>query len=106
MKRRKSYHLTQLQNELRKRAIKEKNEEKRRDYWRMFFKAKHAEHEVRELVMDAEMRRLLDFMRMADFPDGFDDDIDIPQQPRSQAPDDDDIDDEDIPPRQKGLWDE
>jgi len=104
MKKRKSYHLTQLQNELRKRAIKEKNEEKRSDYWRLFFKAQHAEHEVRELVMDAEMRRLLEFIRMADFPEGFEDDIDVPQKPKPPSPDDDDIDDADIPPRQKGLW--
>jgi len=106
MKKRKSYHLTQLQHELRKRAIKEKNEEKRSDYWRLYYKANHAEHEVRELIMDAEMRRLLEFVFPDGIPDSFHDEDDTPQKPKPQIPDDEGIDDEDIPPRQKGLWEE
>src|SRR5262245_38171564 len=57
MNKRISYHLTELKNELRKRAMKEKDEEKRTDYWRLYYKVLHAEHEVREMVMDAEIRR-------------------------------------------------
>lgn len=109
MKNRKSYHLTQLQNELRKRAIKEKDEDTRRDYWRLFFKAQHAEHEVRALVMDAEIRRLLDFaLAYGRLPDDFKDETDTPDDDvvtDKPPPIDDSIDDDDIPPRQKGLWD-
>ena len=112
MNKRISYHLTELKNELRKRAMKEKDEEKRTDYWRLYYKVLHAEHEVREMVMDAEIRRLLDFaLAYGRLPDEwknlkdeiakFKEDADKDKQP----PVDDTIDD-DIPPRQMGLWDD
>jgi hypothetical protein len=101
MRKRKSYHLTQLQNQLRKRALHEKDEETRRTYWRLYYKAQSAEHEVREMVMDAEMRRLLEFILPDGTPDNFFEDEDTAK--KSQPPDDS-VDDEDIPPRQKGLW--
>jgi len=104
MRKRRSYNLTQLKRELHQRAIKEKDEERRRDYWRLYYKANHAEHEVREMVMDAEMRRLLEFVFPDGIPDNFYDEDDTPHKPESPSPDDDSIDDEDIPPRQKGLW--
>ncbi|MDQ7025901.1 MAG: hypothetical protein Q9P01_11085 [Anaerolineae bacterium] len=104
MRKRRSYHLSRLKSELRKRALAEEEEDKRRDTWRLFFKAQHAEHEVREMVMDAEMRRLLEFAFPNGLPDAFRDDADERKKPKSPKPDDA-IDDEDIPPRQKGLWD-
>jgi len=104
MKKRESYHLARLKAELRKRALREDDEEKRSDYWRLYYKANHAEHEVREMVMDAEMRRLLEFVFPDGIPDTFHDEADTPQKSESQSPGDDPIDDEDIPPRQKGLW--
>jgi hypothetical protein len=101
MRKRKSYHLTQLQNQLRKRALHEKDEDTRRTYWRLYYKAQSAEHEVREMVMDAEMRRLLEFILPDGTHDNFFEDEDTAK--KSQPPDDS-VDDEDIPPRQKGLW--
>jgi hypothetical protein len=101
MQKRKSYHLTQLRNQLSKRALNEKDEETRRTYWRLYYKAQNAEHEVREMVMDAEMRRLLEFILPDGTPDNYYEDEDIAKK---SPPPDDPIDDEDIPPRQKGLW--
>jgi hypothetical protein len=110
MKKRKSYHLTQLQQELRKRATKEEDEDKRRDYWRLYYKSLHAENEVREMVMDAEIMRLLDFaLAYGRLPDDYKDETDKPDvktDEDSKPPVDDSIDDDDIPPRQKGLWEE
>ncbi|MDQ7023929.1 MAG: hypothetical protein Q9P01_07210 [Anaerolineae bacterium] len=108
MKKRTSYQLTQLQRELHKRAVKEEDEDKRRDYWRLYFKAQHAQHEVRALVMDAEIRRLLDFaLAYGQLPDHLADE----SEPSDNKPDsdkpppvDDSMDEDDIPPRQKGLW--
>ena len=103
-KKRQSYHLTQLLNELRKRAIAVRDEDKRNDYWRLFFKAQRVESEVREMVMDAEIRRLLDFaLAYGRLPDDWKDEADKPDD--NQPPLNNDIDDGDISPRQKGLWD-
>ena len=99
MRKRRSHNLAQLKRELHQRAIKEQDEEKRREYWRLYFKAQHAESEVREMVMDAEIRRLIEFLRADGQPD---DALDDPNESQSQ---DTPIDDDDIPPRQKGLWD-
>jgi hypothetical protein len=103
MRKRRSHHLSRLKDELRKRALIEDDEDKRRDYWRLYYKANHAEHEVREMVMDAEMRRLLEFAFPEGIPGDIADDPDAQQKPKSQASDDS-SDDENIPPRQKGLW--
>jgi hypothetical protein len=103
MRKRKSYHLTQLQNQLRKRPLTEQDDETRRTYWRLYYKAQNAEHEVREMVMDAEMRRLLEFILPDGTPDNFFEDDDTGSKSKPEIPDDS-IDDEDIPPRQKGLW--
>ena len=100
-----SYHLTQLLKELRKRAIAERDEDKRSDYWRLFFKGQRAESEVLVMVKDAEVRRLLDIMMAyGRLPNDWKDELDKYNQDDEQPPPDDDIDDDDIPPRQKGLW--
>ena len=114
MNKRTSYHLTELKNELRKRALKEKDEEKRTDYWRLYYKALHAEYEVNGLVADAEVRTLLDYAlqygrlpgdwkNLKDEITKFKEDTNKDKQPPLV---DDNIDDDDIPPRQLGLWDE
>jgi hypothetical protein len=46
---------------------------------------------------------LLEFIRADGLPDDLWDASDKPTKPKSQTPDDT-IDDEDIPPRQTGLW--
>jgi hypothetical protein len=107
MKHRTSYHLTQLRRELHKRAIKEKDAEKCSDYWRLYYKTLHAEAEVDGLVADAEIRTLLDYALLygrlpdkhQDKPDTDDDKLNERKQPPV-----DDIDDDDIPPHQKGFW--
>jgi hypothetical protein len=96
---RKSRIVSQLQMGLRALALREEDEEKRRRLWRLYYMACNAEHEIRSIVMDAEMRRLLDFV----FPDGlpaiFEDEK--PKKFDSQPPEDDD----NQHPKQKGLWD-
>ena len=79
-RKRKSYHLSRLQSELRKQALHTEDEELRSKFWRLFYKARNAEHEIREMVMDAEMRRLLDFV----FPNGIPSDLvdDVPVKMR------------------------
>ena len=116
MNKRISYFLTELKNELRKRALKEKNEEKRRDYWRLYYKAVDAAHEVDSMIADAEIRTLIDYgLRYGRLPENWREEIDkyiqhkedkANAEEEKQSPVDDSMDDDDIPPRQLGLWGE
>jgi hypothetical protein len=106
MKNRISKRLIHLQNELRKRALKEKDPELRADFWRLYYAALDIQHDITELVMAAEIRRLAEIMLAYGITDtslGLDDTppADEPEKPDSEPPDHED----DIPPRQKGLWD-
>jgi hypothetical protein len=108
-----SYHLAQLRRELHKRALKEKDEEKRRDYWRLYYKARDAEAEVNGLVADSEILTLLDYaLRYGRLPDNWREEIakfikdKEDAEEKKQPPVDDSVDDDDIPPRQLGFWDE
>ena len=111
MKHRVSYQLAQLRRELHKRAMKEKDEEKRRDYWRLYYKAQDAEAEVNGLVADAEIRTLLDYALLyGRLPDDWREQIakfiqDKANADEPQPPPVDEVDDDDIPPRQLGFWD-
>ena len=111
MKHRISLRLIKHLNELRKRALKEKNEEKRRDYWWLYHDAKTIEPEIREMMLKTENQSLLEMMTdygltniilgdQQDNPPPPEDDKDD-----EKPPDDDDDHDDDIPPRQMGLWD-
>jgi hypothetical protein len=113
MNKRISYHLTELKNELRKRALKEKNEDKRRDYWRLYYKAVDAAHEVDSMVADAEIRTLVEYLlRYGRLPDNWKEEIakfiedKADAEEKKQPPVDDSMDDDDIPPRQLGFWNE
>jgi hypothetical protein len=111
MNKRVSHFLTELKNELRKRALKEKNEEKRRDYWRLYYKAVDAAHEVDSMVADAEIRTLVEYLlRYGRLPDDWKEQVAKLQEDKTeekkQPPVDDSMDDDDIPPRQLGLWGE
>jgi hypothetical protein len=108
-----SYYLTELKKELRNRAMKEKNEEKRRDYWRLYYKAVDAENEVNDMVRVAELRRALELMiAYGMLPDNWREELAKLEEDKADAdkkkqpPVDNSIDDDDIPPRQLGLWDE
>ena len=111
MKNRISQRLINHLNELRKRAIKEKNEKLRGDYWWLYFNAKGIEPEIREMVLKAENRHLLEMIIESGLADSIlDDDKNNPPPPEDEEeekPSDDDDDDheDDIPPRQMGLWD-
>jgi hypothetical protein len=112
MNKRVSYFLTELKNELRKRALKEKNEEKRRDYWRMYYKAVDAAHEVDSMVADAEIRTLVEYLlRYGRLPDDWREQVAKLLQDKANAEEEkeqppvDEVDDDDIPPRQLGFWD-
>ena len=110
MKNRISKRLEHHKNELRKRALKETNPKLRSDYWRLYYDAVDIGHEIREMVMAAEIRRLVDIMIAAGVPDTYvEDETDEDDKPPEDKPDqsDDEPDDheDDIPPRQMGLWD-
>jgi hypothetical protein len=117
MKNRISLRLIKHLNELRKRAVKEKDNEKRRDYWWLYHDAKAIEPEIREMILKAENRHLIemiDFYGLKDILLGDEKDIPPPEEDKDEpesgddeATDDDDNDDheDDIPPRQLGLWD-
>ena len=118
MKNRISLRLINHQNELRKRAIKEKDEKLRSDYWWLYFDAKGIEPEIREMILKAEKHTLLEMIieeglahRLLeaeknkppvpeDEPQPSDDEQ--PQVSDDEPPDHNDK----IPPRQKGLWDD
>jgi hypothetical protein len=106
-----SYNLTELKNDLRKRALKEKDEEERRDYWRLYYKAVDAEHEVNDMVKDAEIRRMLELaIAYGMLPDNWKEELaqllEDKANKKKKPPVDSNIDDEDIPPRQMRLFDE
>ena len=117
MKHRISQRLIKHLNELRKRALKEKDEEKRRDYWWLYHDAKTIEPEIREMILQAEKRHLLEMMIESGLTDTIlgdqQDNVPPPREEKDnpppedepKPPDDDDDHEDDIPPRQKGFWD-
>ena len=109
MKNRISLRLINHQNELRKRAIKEKDEKLRSDYWWLYFDAKGIEPEIREMVLKAEKHTLLEMIVETGLAHILlDDEKSNPQPPEDDEPkasDDEPPDhDDDIPPRQMSLW--
>jgi hypothetical protein len=118
MKIRISQRLIKHLNELRKRAVKEKDNEKRRDYWWLYHDAKTIEPEIREMILKAENRHLIemiDYYGLKDILLGDQKDIPLPPEDDTkpddeatpaadESSDDDDDHEDDIPPRQLGLW--
>jgi hypothetical protein len=109
MKNRISRKLTWLKDELRRRAIKEEDDEKRDDLWRLYYAAKDAETEVRELIKDAETRNVLEVVanygllevlmeEERNNPTTDDDEFVLSDHPRTDS-------EHEIPPRQMRLWD-
>ena len=109
MKNRISQRLVKHLNELRKRALKEKDEKLRRDYWWLYHDAKDIEPEIREMILKAENRHLIEMMTDYGVTDTIlGDEKDNPPPPEDddeEKPPDDDDHEDDIPPRQMGLWD-
>jgi hypothetical protein len=111
MKNRISTRLEQHKNELRKRALKEQDEKLRRDYWWLYHNAKDIEPEVREMVLKAENRTMLERVIESGLmpmlleaeknklpPEEAESEPSVADE---EPPDHED----DIPPRQMGLWD-
>ena len=113
MKNRISKRLLNHQNELRKRALKEKDEKLRKDYWWLYHDAKDIEPEIREMILQAENRTLIEMITdygltpiiLDDQKDNPPPDDDEPKPSESSDDEPPDDHDDDIPPRQKGLWD-
>ena len=103
-----SKRLEKHQNKLRQRALKERDEDKRKDYWSLYYDAKDIEHEFREKQMTDDMVRLVEVITVLGVSDILLDEAkdnpppeDKPKPADSEPPDHD----ENIPPRQKGFWD-
>jgi hypothetical protein len=111
MKNRISQRLIKHLNELRKRALKEKDEDKRRDYWWLYHDAKAIEPEIREMVLNAEnqsmLERVIESGLMPMLLEAEKDKLPPTEaEPKPSVSDEEPPDHEDdIPPRQKGLWD-
>ena len=102
MGKRKSYYISRLQSELRARALKAKDDEELSSaLWRMYYKALNAEHEVRAMVMDAEMLNLLKFIYPNGVPPELLEEPPLTKPPEYVSPPDDDDDE----PKQKSFWD-
>jgi hypothetical protein len=109
---RKSEYVAQVMREIRQAALKEKNDETRSKLWRWYYRLLHGEDETALIVKDAEMRCLLEiFLSYGMLPANLEEEIakleaKLRAEMEQQAPPPvADIDDDDIPPRQMGLWD-
>ena len=109
---RKSEYVAQVMREIRQAALKEKNDETRSKLWRWYYRLLHGEDETALIVKDAEMRCLLEiFLSYGMLPDNWQEEIakleaKLRAEMGNQLPVVDDIDDDDIPPRQMRLFDE
>jgi hypothetical protein len=111
-RKRKSEYVAQVMREIRQAALKEKNDETRSKLWRWYYRLLHGEDEVEIIVKDTEVRCLLEiFLAYGMLPANWQEEIakleaKLRAEMEQQAPPVADIDDDDIPPRQLGLWDE
>ena len=91
---RKSVSLRWVKNEIRKEAIKQKDEELKSKLWRWYYKLKDSEYEVDILVRESDVRTLLKlavakrWLDAAVLPLEFDDDDDedgVPPRPQQES---------------------
>jgi hypothetical protein len=109
---RKSQYVAQVMREIRQAALDEENEKLRGKLWRWYYRLQHGEDEIQLMLKDTAMRNVLEFIieygmlpldwkeEIAKFVAKMEADADM--QPSSV----DDIDDDDIPPRQMRLFDD
>ena len=101
----KSKRMEQHQSKLRSRALKENDEEKRKDYWGLYFDAKAIEAEHDSELKEAHVCRLLDMMTLYGSKDVIlEDERENPPEDKPVKPDEPPDHDDKIPPRQLGLW--
>src|SRR5688572_16634414 len=112
MKKRKSQTLAWLKAEIRAEALKLPEGEERDRLWRWYYRAQTAEFEVNALVMEAEIRTLLQyaveygFIKQDAVNRLFDDDeqTQVPKPKKARRKKSTSEDDNNLP-KQKGLWD-
>jgi hypothetical protein len=113
---RKSVSLRWLKNQLRAEALKETDEERKKKLWRWYYQAEDAEYEVDILVLQAEVRRLLELaveygildkeVLKLNIDDDEEEDEAPPPKPKKRKskkkppPEDENL------PKQKTLWEE
>ena len=109
---RKSEYVAEVMREIRQAALKEKNDETRSKLWRWYYRLLHGEDEIELIVKNAETRCLLElFLTNGMLPDNLEEEIaKLEAKLRAEMgiqspPVVDDIDDDDIPPRQMRLFD-
>jgi hypothetical protein len=102
-----SKRLERHQNKLRQRALKEREEDKRKDYWSLYYDAKAIEHEFVEKQMMGDIERIVEVITVLGVTDVLLEAAqdnpppeDEPKQPDSKPSDSED----NIPPRQMGFW--
>src|SRR5687767_9519123 len=115
MPKRKSLLLRWLKNELRDEAIKCTDEELQKKLWRWYYRAQNAETEVNELVLQAEIRRLIELLIVhkiidpdrlnIELEDDDDDPEALPKTKKAKRKKKSPADDDNLP-KQKGFWDE
>jgi hypothetical protein len=106
----KSQYVAQVMREIRQAALDEENEKLRGKLWRWYYRLQHGEDEIQLMLKDTAMRNVLEFIiEYGMLPLNWKEEIakfiaqmeaDEDKQPSPV----DDIDDEDIPPRQMRLW--
>jgi hypothetical protein len=109
----KSQYVAQVMREIRQAALDEENEKLRGKLWRWYYRLQHGEDEIQLMLKDTAMRNVLEFIieygmlpldwkeEIAKFLARIEADEDKPPSPVI-----DDIDDDDIPPRQLGFWED
>jgi hypothetical protein len=109
----KSQYVAQVMREIRQAALDEENEKLRGKLWRWYYRLQHGEDEIQLMLKDTAMRNVLEFIiEYGMLPLDWKEEIakflarneaDEDEQP---SPVVDDIDDDDIPPRQMRLFDD
>ena len=109
---RNSIQMAQVMGEIKQAAIKEDDDEWRSKLWRWYYKLLHGETEIQLMLAHSETRCLLEiFLTYGMLPENWKEEIAklearIKAEMDSQPPPVDDIDDDDIPPRQMRLFDD
>jgi hypothetical protein len=108
---RNSIQMAQVMGEIKQAAIKEDDDEWRSKLWRWYYKLLHGETEIQLIVKEREMLCLLEIgLAYGMLPENWKNEIakliaNMEAGEDKQPPVVVDIDDDDIPPRQLGLWD-
>ena len=107
----KSIQMAQVMGEIKQAALKEEDDEWRSKLWRWYYKLLHGETEIQLMVKEREMLCLLEIgLAYGTLPENWKNEVakliaNMEAKQDVQPPPVAKIDDNDIPPRQLGLWD-